>query len=123
MYSASIENNGNRQYRASTKGYGFLMGQEGANPIDVLLASLCACVGHHFRDHMVAQTWVFSLMTVTANAELAADKLALARIAVSVDVQGAQMTEAQKSELLRQASRCPIYNSLSKGADITVSFG
>lgn len=123
MYSASIENNGNRQYRASTKGYGFLIGQDGANAIDTLLASLCACVAHHIRDHLVEQQWAYSLMTVTANAELAADKLALARIAVSVDVQGGQMTEAQKGELLQQAKRCPIYNSLSKGTDIKLSFG
>lgn len=84
MYSASIVNKGDLQYHAATKDYRFLMGEDGGNPIDVLLASLCACVGHHVRDRLVEQKIAFSALTVKADGSLAGDKLSIARIAPRV---------------------------------------
>ena len=123
MYRASVDNEGDRQYRASTKGGGFLMGEGGVSPIDALLASLCACVAHHLRDHLAAQGGTCSRLTVTANASLAPDKLSLATIALGVEVAGRALTDRQKEDLLRQAGRCPIYNTLKDCADVRLGFG
>jgi uncharacterized OsmC-like protein len=120
MHRASVHNEGDRQYRASTKGGDFLMGEGGVGPIDALLASLCACVAHHLRDHLAQQGGTCPRLTVTADAGLAPDKLALATIAVRVEVAGRSLSDAQQADLLRQAGRCPIYNTLKQCADVSL---
>ncbi|MTJ82481.1 MAG: OsmC family protein [Telmatospirillum sp.] len=121
MYSAMIKNSGNFQYHAEVKSYKFLMGQDGGNPIDVLVASLCACIGHHARDFLVEQKIVFSTLIVRADASLAADKLSLSHISVKFELVDGQATDAQKKDLLRQAELCPIYNTINKSTEIELS--
>ena len=114
MYKASIKNSGDQQYHVETRDYSFLMGQGGAGPIDTLVASLCACLAHHVRDRLLEHKIAFSILTMKAEADLAADKRSLAHISVSLGVNGSELADAQKEDLLQQAGLCPIFNTLNK---------
>ena len=121
MYTATVVNRGNHRYAATATGFAFTMGQDAANPIDILLASLCACVAHHVRDGLVERTIAFSTLTVEAIGELTPDRTALERIAIGMKLAGASLSEAQADELIACAGQCPIYNTLAKGTVIDVA--
>jgi uncharacterized OsmC-like protein len=121
MYTATAVNRGDHRYAATATGFAFTMGQDAASPIDILLASLCACVAHHVRDGLVARAIAFSTLTVEAIGELTPDRMALERISVGMKVAGTSLSEAQADELVAWAGRCPIYNTLAKGTKIEVA--
>lgn len=118
MYTALVENNGSQQYRATSRGYEFIMGLNGANPIETLLAGLCACVAHHVRDRLIERKKAFAAFTVKADAELVEDGLAIARIGLAIEVRGVALTAAEGDDLIAQAKQCPLYNTLVKGTVI-----
>ncbi|GAA0585964.1 OsmC family protein [Rhizomicrobium electricum] len=120
MYTAIVENNGSQQYRATSRGYEFVMGQSGANPIETLLAGLCACVSHHVRDRLIEKKIAFSKFAVKADAELVADGLSIARIVLAIEVRGAVVTAAQGDDLIEQSRQCPLYGTLVKGTVIEI---
>jgi uncharacterized OsmC-like protein len=120
MYTALVENNGSQQYRATSRGYEFVMGQSGANPIETLLAGLCACVAHHVRDRLIERKIVFTKFAIKADAELTEDGLAIAIIGISIDVSCGALTAAQGDDLIEQSRHCPLYNTLVKGTVIEI---
>jgi uncharacterized OsmC-like protein len=120
MYTALVENNGSQQYRATSRGYQFLMGQGGANPIETLLAGLAACVAHHVRDRLIETKKAFVTFAVKADAELVEDGLAIAKIGLAIDVRGVALTSAEGDDLIAQAKECPLYNTLIKGTVIEI---
>jgi uncharacterized OsmC-like protein len=120
MYTAIVENNGSQQYRAASRGYEFVMGLNGANPIETLLAGLCACIAHHIRDRLIERKIAFSMFAVKADAELVEDRLSIARIGVSIAVRGAVLSAADGDDLVAQARQCPLYNTLVKGTVIEI---
>lgn len=120
MYTATVENNGSQQYRATSRGYEFVMGLNGANPIETLLAGLCACVAHHVRDRMIERKIAFTAFAMKAEAERTEDGLALAKIGVSIEVWGVPLSAAEGDDLVAQAKECPLYNTLIKGTVIQI---
>jgi uncharacterized OsmC-like protein len=121
MYNAIVESEDGRKYRGSSNGYGFAMGQDGAGPIDALLAGLCACVAHHVYRRAAERKIVFSGLRVEASADLAVDKLSLSHIALTLELKDGAPTGDDRADLVRQAVRCPLYNTLAKGLKIDVS--
>lgn len=120
MYTAIVENNGSQQYRATSRGYDFVLGEKGANPIETLLAGLCACVAHHVRDRLIERKKAFVTFAVKADAELVEDGLAIAKIGLAIEVRGAALTMAEGNDLVAQAKECPLYNTLIKGTVIEI---
>jgi uncharacterized OsmC-like protein len=121
MYSAVVESNDGREYRAISNEYGFAMGQGGASPIDTLLAGLCACVAHHVYRRAVERKIVFSRIVLRATADLAADKLSLAYVALTLEFEDGAPTDDDKADIARQAVFCPLYNTLAKALKIGIS--
>ncbi len=123
MYTASVENKGDATYEATTRHSTFLMGTEGrgANPIDTLLASLCACIGHYTRDYLRNANIATEGFTVKAGATGTPDGARLAAIDVRIDVKGADLNERQRAELLHAAEQCKIHNTLKAACDVRLT--
>lgn len=125
MYSASIENRGDSTYHATTRHSTFVMAIDGhgANPVDAMLASLCACIGHYARDYLREERISASRFTVKAEAQGTPDGMRLAEIAIRIDVEGAHLDEARRGELARTAERCKIHNTLEAGCALRITVG
>lgn len=122
MYRAIVESEDGETYLASSNLYCFAIGRDGAGAVDTLLAGLCACVAHHVYRRAVARKIVFSGLTVGATTELAADGLSLARLELTLAFRDGALTGDDKADLARQIGRCPLYNTISAGVAICVSF-
>ena len=121
MYTATVVNRGNHRYAADATGFAFTMGQDAAGPIDILLASLCACVAHHVRDGLVERAIAYSTLTVEAVGELTADRTALEHISIGMKLADASLSKVQADEVIACASRCPIHNTLAKSTGIDIA--
>ncbi len=124
-YSASVENRGDSTFQATTTHSTFLMGTagRGANPIDTLLASLCACLGHYARDYLRDQKVATDGFTVKASATGTPDGRRLGEIDVQIDVPGARLDPRQRAELLATADRCKVHNTLKAACTVRVGVG
>ena len=120
MYSASIENSGDTKYHATTGTFGFVMDTDdhGVQPVDALMASLCACLGHYVRDFLNEQKAAYSSFTVEAKAGLAQDGQRLGEISALIAINGARLDDRQQSGLLTYVEKCKIYNTLSANSPI-----
>jgi uncharacterized OsmC-like protein len=121
MYSSIVENTGDTSYRATIGDYGFTMDTagRGINPVDGLVATLCACLGHYVRDFMHDRRLAYSRFTVEAKADATADGLRLGDVTVVVAISGANLDEQQKADLLGYLDRCKIHNTLRANSQIT----
>lgn len=122
MYEAKITSNGNERYHAITRHAEFDMATNGtgASPTDVLLASLCACVGHYVGAFLAQQKVPAVDYEVSADAELTEERSRLAEIHVTLDVRNAALSEAAQSELLRFITQCQIHNTLKSNSRISI---
>lgn len=122
-YTVSVEPDGDGTFRATTRHSTFLMGSagRGASPVDTLLASLCACIGHYARDYLKAADLPAASFTVKAGATGTPDGARLAAIDVAIEVEGAALDDAQRAELVRAAERCKIHNTLEAGCEIRLT--
>ena len=120
MYNASIENRGDSKYYASTGAFGFVMdtGGQGVSPVNALMASLCACLGHYVRDFLGEQKLAYSSFAVEAKAEAAKDGPRLGDISIVISLSGAQLDAPRQSALLTYVERCIIFNTLSANSRI-----
>ncbi len=125
MYCASIENRGDSTYHATTRHSTFVMATDGhgANPVDAMLASLCACIGHYARDYLREERISASKLTVKAEAQGTADGARLAEIAIRIDVDDAHLDEGRRGELVQRAERCKIHNTLKAGCALRITVG
>ncbi len=121
MYSILVENKGDHQYWATSRNYKFVMGQNGANQIDTLLASLCGCIGHHIRDHLVERKIAFSKFAITAETTSSDDGLLLTSISAVLKVEGCTLTPADKEDLKEKSGACPVCNTLRKAIPVSFS--
>lgn len=122
MYEARVTSNGNERYHAITRHAEFEMATNGtgSSPTDVLLASLCACLGHYIGVFLAQQKVPTVDYEVSANAELTAERSRLAEINVTLDVRKAALSEAAQTELLRFITQCQIHNTLMANSRIRI---
>jgi len=118
MYQAKISCRGDRKYHATTRDSHFDMGVDGSNPVDALLASLCACLGHYVGDFLHEEKISFSEYIVGADSELTEDKSRLADIHVAIEVKDASLDENRKADLLNYITKCYIYQTLKANSKI-----
>jgi uncharacterized OsmC-like protein len=125
MYEVTLENGGDARYHATSRGYTFVLGPEGAgaNPGDTVLAGLCACVGHYVRRFLQERRLASHGFAIAAEAESTPDESRLASIAIWIDVKDAPLDEAGRAELLAAAARCKIHRTLSAACPVTVALG
>ncbi len=124
-YSAAVENRGDSTYVAMTRHGTFVMstGGRGPNPVDTLLASLSACIGHYVHDFLRDWKVENDGFTINANATSTPDGARLALIEVTIDVKGAVLDDHLRQELLLAAEHCKVHNTLKAGWDIRVGVG
>lgn len=123
MYSVTIENRGDMRFHATSRGYGFVLGPQGAgaNPGDTLLAALCACIGHYVRDFLRGRGLASSGFTLSATADATPDESRLARIEVRIDLGGTVLDAAARRDLIAAAERCKIRNTLAASCPVAIS--
>jgi len=123
MYKAIVENKGDSKYYASTRHSGFVLDTEGkeSNPIDALLASLCACMGHYVRDYLADQRISHNGFSLEAKAGVTPDKTRLAPIDVQIKVKDAKLDDRQISELLKSVEVCKIRKIMNEVPGLAVS--
>lgn len=125
MYEVQLENRGDTRFHATSRGYAFVLGPEGAgaNPGDTVLAGLCACVGHYVRQFLQERRLAAHGFAVAAEAGSTADGSRLASIAVFIDLKDAPLDEADRAALLAAAARCKIYRTLSAACPVRIALG
>jgi len=118
MYQAKIVSRGDRKYHATTRDSHFDMGVGASNPVDALLASLCACLGHYVGDFLREEKIGFSEYVVSADSQLTEDQSRLADIQVAVEVKAASLDATQKADMVKYISKCYIYQTLKANSKI-----
>ncbi len=123
MYKAIVENKGDTKYYATTRHSGFALDTEGkeSNPIDALLASLCACMGHYVRDYLADQQIPHNGFSLEAEAGVTPDKARLAPINVHIKVNEENLDDRQISGLLKSIEVCKIYKIMKEVPGLSVS--
>jgi uncharacterized OsmC-like protein len=125
MYAVTIENRGDTRYHATSRGYEFVLGPQGAgaNPGDTLLAGLCACVGHYVRQFLQERGIASDGFRIAAEAESTPDQSRLARIDVWFDLGRMSLPEPGRKLLLAAAERCKLHNTLKAACPVTIALG
>jgi uncharacterized OsmC-like protein len=123
MYAITIENRGDARYHATSRGYAFVLGPQGAgaNPGDTLLAALGGCVAHYVRQFLSERGIASNGFGIHATAEATPDERRLASIDVRIDLGHSTLREVARAELLAYVERCKIHNTLKAACPVTVS--
>jgi len=123
MYATTIENRGDARYHATSRGYEFVLGPQGAgaNPGDTLLAALCACIGHYVRQFLQERRLAAHGFALRAEAESLPDESRLASIGVWIDLGDVPLDEEGREQLLAAAARCKIHNTLKAACAVTIA--
>jgi uncharacterized OsmC-like protein len=125
MYAVTMENRGDARYHATSRGYEFVLGPQGAgaNPGDTVLAGLCACIGHYVRQFLQERRLASHGFALRAEAESTADETRLASINVWIDLRNTALDEEGRAQLLASAARCKIHNTLNAACPVTIALG
>ena len=125
MYTVTMENRGDARYHATSRGYEFVVGPQGAgaNPGDTLLAGLCGCVGHYVRQFLHDRKLTSQGFAIEAQAESTPDESRLASIAVWIDLRDVRLDETGRAQLLAATHRCKLHNTLQAACPITIALG
>lgn len=125
MYRASVENRGDTQYHATTRHSTFVLDTagQGANPVDTLLAGLCACVGHYVRDYLRDEGIPYRGFTVDAEATATPDQKKLAGITLWIDLGETELGQQKRAALLTFVERCKVHGTLREGCPIETRWG
>jgi uncharacterized OsmC-like protein len=125
MYAVTLENRGDARYHATSRGYEFVIGPQGAgaNPGDTVLAGLCACIGHYVRQFLQERRLASDGFAIQAEAESTPDERQLASIAVWIDLGDIPLDEAGRAQLLTAAVRCKIHNTLKAACPVDIALG
>jgi uncharacterized OsmC-like protein len=125
MYAVTMENRGDTRYHATSRGYEFVVGPQGAgaNPGDTLLAGLCGCIGHYVREFLQERGIAADGFRISAEAEPTPDQNRLARIEVWIDLGGMSLPEPGRKLLLAAAERCKLHNTLKAACSVTIALG
>jgi uncharacterized OsmC-like protein len=125
MYAVTMENRGDTRYHATSRGYEFVVGPQGAgaNPGDTLLAGLCACVGHYVRQFLQERKLASHGFTIEAQAESTPDESRLGSIAIWVDLRDLGLDDTSRAQLLASAQRCKLHNTLKAACPVTIAVG
>ncbi len=91
-----------------------------SSSIDVLLASMCACMAHYLGDYLHDRSIGFSGYAISAESKLTEDRTRLAEIRVKIEVQASTITESQKKDAAVFLKQCQIHNTLKANSPIFI---
>lgn len=124
MYQVNISNNGDYSFRVNSQGGEFVVdmkGQAGANPPDVLLASLATCLGVYLRKYAEGAKLDLSSFNISAQAEFSKDPpVCFREITVIIDLKGAKLDERRINAMLEFIKNCPVHNTLKNNPEVKV---
>jgi uncharacterized OsmC-like protein len=125
MYAVTIENGGDAKYHATSRGYRFVLGPQGAgaNPGDTLLAALCGCIAHYVRQFLRERRIESEGFAIAAEADSTPDESRLASIRVRIDVRSTALDEPTRAALLAATEQCKIHRTLKLACPIDVTLG
>ena len=96
-------------------------GENGINPVDMLLAALAGCVGVYIRKYSEGAKLGLENFTVRAEGELSSEPaVGLREIKVFVDLRGARFDERREKALLGFIRNCPVHNTLRGGPEVEI---
>lgn len=123
MYKASIRNDGDLKFYATTRDHSFVLGLEGAgaHPVDTVLAGLCGCIGHYIQDFFHLNNRPCPGFDVRAEARSSADNSRLSDIALVLDFKQPDLATEEKQALLSHITRCKVHNTLKRACDISIT--
>lgn len=122
MYRSVIENNGDSKFYAKMgdSSIVFDAAGNGANPVDAMLAALCACMGHYVRDYLDGHHGK-SGFSIEAEAGVMSDKTSLACIDVRIDLKSVKLNDREASDLLKVVQKSKIHRILNENPGVTVA--
>jgi uncharacterized OsmC-like protein len=124
MYKASITTKSDRKKCVATTRHGqFEMSTDGvaSNPVDVLLASLCACLGHYVGDFFAQEHVAVSEYSVSAESAATDDGARLGDIRVAFAANGVKWNEALQDKMLQFVTKCRIHSTLKANSRIMMT--
>jgi len=122
MHQTTIVSTGDRQYHASGEQLSIAMASDGqgANPVDVVLAGLGACIGHYVGLFLEREGVVHGTFEIGVQCSPAAGESHLGDIHLAIRVRGASLGAAQKEALRGFVTQCRIYATLSAASRIDI---
>ncbi|WP_439577260.1 OsmC family protein [Elioraea sp.] len=89
----------------------------GPEPFELLCGALGACTAITVRMYAGRKAWPLERIAVTVTYEKPADT---ARFSISITLEG-PLDQAQRERLLAIAGKCPVHQTLAKGAEIVTA--
>lgn len=89
----------------------------GPEPFELLCAALGGCTAITVRMYAARKGWPLERITVTVTYDKPADR---ARFAIAIALEG-PLDPAQRDRLLAIAERCPVHQTLARGAEIVTT--
>ncbi len=124
--SAKIERVEGHKFRAIVNGFEIVTGKvsenaspSGMSPGGVLFASVGLCSGTRIVEQMEKRGWDVGNVRLTVMSKVSKDMNRATEIAMEIEVE-ADLTEEQREEVLREAGRCFVGNTLRNPPEIKI---
>ncbi len=125
--SAKIERIEGTKFRAIVNGFEIVTGRsnEDSPPAgmfagQVLFAALGLCTGTRVVEQMVNRGWPVGAVRVDVKPKVSKDMNRATEITMNVEIE-ADLTEAQRKEILMEAGRCFVSNTIKNTPEVKVS--
>jgi len=124
--SVKIERVEGNKFRAVSGGFEIVTGRidndhasEGMSPGAVLFAALGLCTGTRVSEQMKLRGWKAGAIRVTVKPKVSKDMNRATEVNMEVELE-ADLTEEQRAEVLAEAGRCFVGNTIKNSLDVKV---
>lgn len=124
--SAKIERVKGTKFKANVGGFEIVTGREGADSPpsgmaagQVLFAAIGLCTGTRLVEQMERRGWKVGAVSVNVRPKVSKDMNRATEIAMEVEME-ADLTEEQRQEMLKEAGRCFVSNTIKNAPDFRV---
>jgi len=114
-YKVEVKNRGGMEFTAKSEHGEFRIDADGKaiEPLETLLAALGSCAGVYIRKYAQSANIQMDLFTIDLEAELAKGFPSyFKKIRMTIDLNGAVISDLQKNALLQFIKNCPVLNTL-----------
>ncbi|MCX5748967.1 MAG: OsmC family protein [Candidatus Saganbacteria bacterium] len=115
MYKVKVKNNGGMVFTAKSEHGEIKIDAEGKaiEPLETLLAALGSCTGFYIRKYAQSANIRMDMFTLDLEAELAKGFPSyFKKIKMSIDLNGAVLSDLQKTAMMEFIKNCPVLNTL-----------
>ena len=124
--SAKIERIEGTKFKVTVGGFEIITGRvsddsplEGMAAGAVLFAAMGLCTGTRVAEQMKNRGWEAGMIRVNVRPKVSKDMNRATEIAMEVELE-ADLTEAQRQEMLREAGRCFVSNTIKNTPEVRV---